>query len=75
MLRLLPSVRVQLAGKRFKCGDVAADNGFRAIEAVAVPASAIADVKPLVATLDAVPGVGLAVVSLLGYVHLGADAQ
>ena len=40
-----------------------------------VPAPPVANFEALIATLDAVPGVGLAVVSFLGYVYLGADAQ
>ena len=40
-----------------------------------VPTPPVANFEALITTLNAVPGVGLAVVSSLGYVCLGADAQ
>jgi len=49
----------------FKGGYVALGNDLRAIKAVVVPASAVADFETFVAALDAVPGVGLAVMGFL----------
>ncbi|MEC9264975.1 MAG: hypothetical protein VX464_02910 [Pseudomonadota bacterium] len=71
----LSDVRIEHSPQCFKRRDVATDNVRRAFEAVVVPAPPVANLEALIATLDAVPGVGLAVVSLLGYVYLGADAQ
>ena len=71
----LSDIRIKRSHQSFKRSDVATDNGRRAFEAVVVPAPPVANFEALVATLDAVPHVGLAVVSFLGYVYLGADAQ
>ncbi len=63
----------QAAEECLKCGHVAADNGRRAFKAVVIPAAAAANLEAFVATLNAVPGVAVAVVGALGYIHLGAD--
>ena len=40
-----------------------------------IPSPPVADLESLVATLNAVPDIALAVVSALSYVHLGSDAK
>ena len=72
---LVSGVCIQIVSERFKCAYVAADNGSGAFEAVVIPSPPVADLESLVATLNAVPDIPLAVVSALSYVHLGSDAK
>ena len=72
---LVLGVCIQIVSERFKCAYVAADNGSGTFEAVVIPSPPVADLESLVATLNAVPDIPLAVVSALSYVHLGSDAK
>ena len=72
---LVSGACIQIVSERFKCAYVAADNGSGAFEAVVIPSPPVADLESLVATLNAVPDIALAVVSALSYVHLGSDAK
>jgi hypothetical protein len=61
-----------VAGKLLKFGYIKINNCIGALQTIVVPASPVTDFEALVATLDAVSGVALAVVSSLGHVHVDA---
>jgi hypothetical protein len=70
MLRRRPSLgALKLALQLLKFGNVALDYRSRARNAVTIPAPAVADIQSRIATLNAVPGVGLTVVCLLSLIY------
>ncbi|MCU0895470.1 MAG: hypothetical protein MUD06_14360 [Rhodospirillales bacterium] len=59
---------VELLSERLQGDNITLDDCSRTIEAVVVPAPAVADLEPFVSLLDPMAGIGLAVVRLAGLI-------